>query len=113
MSMRRDLGERARRPEGVHDLPAPGRAHEVNVLAVDRRADERCGDRAVHLLDLDLDAAVARVARATNALARRPDHPIRARLVELRAAVVERPLREAGVQRALHAGRVAVEPALE
>src|SRR3954469_1428705 len=103
-------------PQRVHDPPAVGRADEMEVLVVDRGADDRARDVVEDVDDVHLDAAVGDVARPADALRRPVDHlPGRERSQRLAERVVDAAgaLRELWVERALHPRRVAVEPALE
>src|SRR5215213_1218138 len=103
-------------PQGVDDLPAVACVHELEVLDVDGRADGRVRDRAVQVLDLDLDATVARVFALAFAAGCGLDHlPCREGCQPFGAGgrLAKRPLGQLWVQRTLDACRVAVEPSLE
>jgi hypothetical protein len=61
-------------PEGVDDLPSLARTHQVEVFDIDGGADGHVRDLAMHVLDLDLDAAIGDVSRSPDALRRGLDH---------------------------------------
>jgi hypothetical protein len=93
----------------------PWRVHELEVLDVDGRANGRVRDRAVQVLNLDLDATVARVFALALAACRGLDHlqcRERCQPFGVGGPLVERPLGQLWVQRALDACGVAVEPSL-
>ena len=69
-------------PEGVDDLPSFPRTHQLQVLDVDGGADGHVRDLAMHVLDLDVDAALGDVSRLPDALGRGLDHLPRRELLQ-------------------------------
>jgi hypothetical protein len=67
----------------------------------------------VDVADLDLDPAVTGVALTSDTSRRGVDHPLGGRLVQRPSVFVERTLREARMESALHSAGIAVEPAFE
>ena len=90
-------------PQGVDDLPAVACVHELEVLDVDGRANGRVRDRAVQVLNLDLDATVARVFALALTACRGLDHlqcRERCQPFGVGGPLAERPLGQLWVQRA-------------
>jgi hypothetical protein len=88
----------------------------VEVLGVYDRANGDIGKLAKDVLDLDLDAQITGVLVPAQAARCRVDHPFgsdRAQRLSPGRGLVERTLDELGMQRALHADRIAAEPSLE
>ena len=69
----------------------------------------------MYVLDLDLDAAIGNVSRLPDPLRRGLDHLPRRKLLQFPGgrSVVRGSLGQIGMERPLHAGGVAIEPALE